>query len=105
MENQMDKATPRPWRIYTKEATNNEVFYIDQDDGSPFVDPLEIATVYKGGKSSGVQQANAELICRAVNLHDELVEFIENLENDDNSIPGKIWEWRNSLLQKAKAAK
>jgi hypothetical protein len=59
----------------------------------------------EGKKQQEIQDANAELIVKAVNMHDELVEFIENLENDDGSIPAKIWEWRNSILQKAKAAK
>ncbi len=32
----------------------------------------------------------------------DLLEALESIENDDNSIPKKIWEMRNQAIKKAK---
>jgi hypothetical protein len=92
----MSKATP--WHVETAKYNSNH-FIVTDHFGEPLVSTATSVQFKETAK------ANAELIVKAVNMHDELVEFIENLENDDGSIPAKIWEWRNSILQKAKAAK
>ena len=40
-------------------------------------------------------QANAQLISKAP----EMLEFLENLENDNHSIPPHMWDWRNRLIK------
>lgn len=70
----MDKATPRPWFINENGPNYHGIQY----------------SVVKSAQASSNQQvyvfrsddkelsANAELIVKAVNLHDEMIRFVEN---------------------------
>ena len=42
-------------------------------------------------------EANAKLAAAAP----ELLEALQNIENDDNGIPTRIWEMRNAAIKKA----
>jgi hypothetical protein len=53
---------------------------------------------YTGEAESEV--ANAILAIEAQNA--DLLEALENIENDDGSIPKAIWDMRNAVIAKAK---
>lgn len=73
------KATPRPWR---HTPTDESGFYITTEN-------MDVVAYCQRGHIDLISenQANAELIARAVNCHDELVKAVENLlaifENED----------------------
>lgn len=64
MENKKDKATPRPWKADFENAT-----VISSDSEWPI-----LSARYKPEL-----RANAELIVRAVNCHEMLLEAVKNL--------------------------
>jgi hypothetical protein len=64
-----DKATERPW---TKDKDKN--LFIRNSDGTKI-----IADFYRGDYSWEVCHAHIDLILKAVNLHDELVEALEEI--------------------------
>lgn len=59
-----DKATPRPWNI--------ESYY------AIWADKVPIAQMISHGKTEEATKANAALIVKAVNLHDELVKALRD---------------------------
>jgi hypothetical protein len=45
---------------------------------------------------------NAEANARLISAAPDLLEALENIENDDGSIPATIWEMRNAAIAKAR---
>lgn len=46
--------------------------------------------------------ADAEFIVRACNSHYAMLEALENIENDNGSIPDSVWAMRNAAIAQAK---
>lgn len=63
-----DKATPRPWAIEKVKGFDKKLVYCK----------INGANVYKSSVA-GTDEANAELIVRAVNAHQDLVEALKML--------------------------
>lgn len=99
----MSKATPRPWRQEGQYPSYPELglkrYIVDAATG------MEIACCQHRVQGIGARseaEANAELIVRAVNCHEELVSFLEKqLSNDhDFSYPETLF--LEELLKRAK---
>lgn len=78
----MADATPRPWDISEQEWGDGPIFVLQYEHEDFTVS--EIATVWgidghERPEMSLPGKANAELICRAVNAHDELLVALEGL--------------------------
>lgn len=86
----MNTHTPGPWRIEENNDQGN-IDILSNDDIYSFY----IAEVWGGMRA---QKANAHLIAAAP----ALLEALENLENDDNSIPSHAWDMVQSAIAKAK---
>lgn len=94
----MSKATPRPWHI------DKDFPIITDNKGSGIAD-----CNYCAAKSDEINCANAELIVRAVNCHDELVKVLyeakqellrrTNIDTDDWLFIDNI----ENLLKRAKS--
>jgi hypothetical protein len=92
--NASDKATPRPWKVNSGvniESVNDKLVCHTRVDYD-----LKVSE----------QEANAELIVKAVNMHDELVEILCNITKEQ-SIPdfersiAEAREYVNERLAKA----
>lgn len=95
-----DKATPRPWKFLGHDGLlHGKPIYsmtVDKDEATIYVDGFSIADVFIGNKEG---KANAELIVRAVNSHDALLDackFVLQEWNEPESAPECI-----ELLQRA----
>ena len=93
------KGTLGPWHIVDggfdrRKNTNKVQVYATNED-------LEmICQVWKDGLLHNKNQdhlANAKLIAAAPLL----LEALQSIENDDNSIPTTIWKMRNDAIKKA----
>lgn len=73
-----DKATPRPWN-YQQERTDSYTHIIRTKAGE-FIFQLPQDSI-------GKARANAELIVRAVNSHDELVDLLQDYVRDGHREP------------------
>jgi hypothetical protein len=105
-----DKATPRPWRfIDREELEDGSIYYAHLVGGSRDLvicsfgnssndDMAETKTDIRSKK------ANAALIVKAVNLHDELVVTLEKLlgTHSDEVAQGEAWMEAERVLAKAK---
>ena len=87
-------ATKRPW-IVAKDPDNNvigrdvlEGIWAGEDIGPDRPGNIQIARITYGGKSRQENNANARLIVKAVNLHDELVDLLKSY----------IAEWHNDAF-------
>ena len=86
------KHTPGPW-LLVEQGDANEYAVLTPDKKE-----WVIAFRLNPGRPIYAQEkANAKLIAAAP----ELLEALQNIENDDNRIPAKIWEMRNQAIKKA----
>ena len=69
-----DKATPRPWKAAEAEQMDKGLRIFSLGDA-------EIAPATAYGDTKKQRDKNAELIVRAVNTHDELVEVCKAIED------------------------
>lgn len=114
----MKTHTEIPWSLHHHD--NGKPLLIENDDGSPPWTAWKFS-IAEGDKivcevrawnclNPGYPRpttreealAYAELIIRSVNYHDELVAALENLENDNGSIPEHAWNMVQSAILKAK---
>lgn len=100
-----DQTTPRPWKV---EKLKNDQIFFGIDDRPTWVARVEMQA------SKDQEQANAELIVKAVNrdaLFEELVEACEQHLKDYakeqwNQVGGDEYQLKlEDLLKRAKAAK
>lgn len=81
-----DGATPRPWRVHENggDATWLTILQgawdISHNDAE---NPGVVASARYSGMSPAENRANAELIVRAVNSHDQLVEALKAVQRLD----------------------
>lgn len=95
----MSKATPRPWKLDVEEFKNIRIAsggYIKVN-----------LPLYVNKQVDEETKANAELIVRAVNCHDELVKYLEEFICDTQSKIKVVYEdsyvkGLKDLLQRAK---
>jgi len=98
----MSKHTPGPWSTCCLDRCPHHVYGSNHDE--VICDLLHNEpNCYGYDKYSGIvtidqRQANARLIAAAP----DLLEALENLENDDNSIPSHAWDMMQSAIAKAK---
>ena len=85
------KATPRPWKISDEYSTFGSIA-IEANTAGMILVETEV-----NNKNA---EANAELIVRAVNCHDELVSFLESINGrmKDNVMD----EYLTDLLKRAR---
>lgn len=85
----MSKATPRPWSLG------------ENANGSPLILGANLRGICPVISSHGLneRQANAELIVRAVNCHDELVEACEFalMQTDERRMPIQFKKLNDAL--------
>lgn len=83
----MSKATPRPWRRTKPQgAFGHEVVA-----GEGYLNTKLIAQMSHLWGAQDVSEANAELIVRAVNAHDDIVEVLEACRDylqEEAAVPG-----------------
>ena len=93
------KGTKGEWKVSVEENTNGWV-YVNYSDGSATVRTEDFIKDEKDyGKLDLLTKtiANAKLIAAAP----ELLEALQNIENDNGSIPATIWKLRNEAINKA----
>lgn len=86
------KHTPGPWESFqgsNKKDSEDVQIYIDNGNALDFI-YNRIATVY--------DWKNAAIIRAAP----DMLEALQNIENDDNSIPKPIWGMIQNAIKKAK---
>ena len=98
----MSKHTPGPWILFQDQSVRHyagieagklsivSIGYPDE------LNPIDDSGVH--GNTEDEALANAYLIAAAP----DLLEALENLENDDNSIPSHAWDMVQSAIAKAK---
>jgi hypothetical protein len=98
----MSKHTPGPWTLFQDQSVRHyagieagklsivSIGYPDE------LNPIDDSGVH--GNTEDEALANAYLIAAAP----DLLEALENLENDDNSIPYHAWDMVQSAIAKAK---
>jgi len=98
----MSKHTPGPWTLFQDQSVRHyagieagklsivSIGYPDE------LNPIDDSGVH--GRTDEEALANAYLIAAAP----DLLEALENLENDDNSIPYHAWDMVQSAIAKAK---
>lgn len=94
----MSKHTPLPWRVF---VGGSEGAWIKPDVGSMKEDLKHIGVI--NGRDLATDIANAEMIVRAVNCHDDLLHALKNLENDTNIIPDHAWKIVQDAIAKAES--
>jgi hypothetical protein len=103
----MSVHTNKRWmvEVYSDLAEAKELSGFEWADSWPFQSlPASVWEVSKSGGMCGLPgsvettEANARLIAAAP----DLLEALENLENDDNSIPSHAWDMVQSAIAKAK---
>lgn len=77
----MSKHTPGPWIATTKPEQDNRVFFIHHDDGSGYISPLVIATIYSGGNENAVH--DARLIAAVPELLEALKKLADAVDSGD----------------------
>ena len=60
-----------------------------------------IARVFYGEAPPVVYKEEAEANAKLIAAAPYLLEVLQNIENDDKSIPKKIWDMRNKAIKKA----
>ena len=102
----MSEYTKGPWKLkparnmhYTAkvkgrdyEATMQKCYYVEGEQHDIHVDTFVADIIIDPG-----MEANANLIKAAPDMY----EFIASLGNDDNQMPGFMWDLRNTVLRKA----
>lgn len=89
------KATERPWKLIDYGDGDIEITDLEQQFGACRVRE-------ESNENRAMMKANAELIVRAVNCHDELVAGIEYLLNSVEVLPFTVREGFEELLKRAK---
>ncbi len=88
----MNTHTPGPWSIQFSSGNNGRSEYVHRlQFGLTLIQNLL-------GTTESTIHANAHLIAAAP----ALLEPLENLQNDDNSIPSHAWDMVQSAIAKAK---
>jgi hypothetical protein len=88
----MNKHTPGPWNV----NDDTDISGVENDPKNECVGPVDVAHVYLR-TVSGRTEANARLIAAAPYL----LEALQNLENDDGSIPKHAWDIVQDAINKA----
>lgn len=73
----------------------------------------KFSTVYTGKMSRTFAVSGGDFVAtrikpddaRLISAAPDLLEALENIENDDGSIPSTIWDMRNAAIAKAKGKK
>ncbi len=73
-----NKHTPTPWKVFLAKNNGESLLGIGEDTGAGIV-------AYNGTmwRDEAEAKANAAFIVKAVNHHDELVEMVRELSNND----------------------
>ena len=101
----MTEATKRPWFI-PDYGFGCPVIYGGDDPKRIY--PLVKVALRRGSEDAAEAKANAALIVKAVNLHDELVEALERIQTFNEAecdILGGIGDQVAAVLQKAREGK
>jgi hypothetical protein len=103
MEKTMSKATPRPWIIRVDENFLGSAF--TEKVYSIYDQKVESFICDAGSVKNETTLANAELIVKAVNMHDEMVEFLQMVDKEyaSHNFTEKEKEKLKSILEKTKA--
>ena len=96
----MSKATPRPWKAPFIDENDADVISITDEDQ---MFGICVCREYSC-ESKEQMKANADLIVRAVNVHEELVEQVEFLYEHVKLTPYRT-EQLHDLLKRAKGEK
>jgi hypothetical protein len=73
----MSEPTPRPWVVGDNGSSMSRIFAKPIDGTGRTVDICGVSTPVQPGGKWDEARANAELICRAVNAHDDLVAALQ----------------------------
>lgn len=88
----MSEHTPGPWSV----NDDTDISGVENDPKNGCVGPVDVAHVYLR-TVPGRTEANARLISAAP----DLLEALQNLENDDGSIPKHAWDMVQNAIAKA----